>query len=104
MAFWIGFLVGASAVNWALASLIEWLLFRRVLDDPRTGMVAASSVATVILFFVYLSNSAGGRSPASGAFVIILSGILVGVARLLSHRSRKEAERVSEPGVEDVFR
>ena len=104
MAFWIGFLVGASAINWALSSLIEWLLFRRVLDDPRTGMVAASSAATVILFFGYLSNSADGRSPASGAFGIILSGILVGVARLLSHRSRTEAEQISEPGVEDVFR
>ena len=67
-------------------------------------MVAASSAATVILFFGYLSNSADGRSPASGAFGIILSGILVGVARLLSHRSRTEAEQISEPGVEDVFR
>ncbi|QAY76542.1 hypothetical protein [Sphingosinicella sp. BN140058] len=105
MDFWIGFLVGAATMNWALSSLIEWALFRRILDDPRTGMVAASSVATVILFFLYLPSIARGRGPASGAFVIILTGILVAVARLLSYRTRKAAEDVSEPpGIEDVFR
>ena len=91
----------ALLVMWAWASLLEWLIFQRVFDDPVKGKLTSVAVAwlTTIFSYDWISGNgasfdfAGMKFTAIPAVIVALSGLYRG---LKLRRKAKELPDVFE--------
>lgn len=98
MAFTIVGAIGGIILVFILASLIEWLVVSRIMDNPMQGTSISVVLAYCIAVFVYTWNSG---LPYSYAATMYLPGLLVVMAIQIWRQSRIEPD-TSE--IDDVFK
>jgi hypothetical protein len=73
----MGQIVGGIIAIALLASLAEWALIKRVMDDPAAGGVASVAVAYVLAVVLYGFVSANGNGWQPSGIIAYLPGALV---------------------------
>ena len=100
----LGMLVGGTLAVLLFSWLLEWAIFKRVLDTPETGITASVIMAALLGVVLYGFGSANGGAwkPFPGGFVYILGAVIVLPLRLRAYRRRAEAAESDE--LADTFR
>jgi hypothetical protein len=98
----IGLIIGGVIAIYLLSLLIEWALFKRILDDPRAGGLASTACAFVLAVILYgFGNANGGAwNPMPGAIAYLVGAVIVAILRLIALRGRQAA---SEEDLSDTF-
>jgi hypothetical protein len=92
-----GQIIGAAIAMFLFSWLIEWALFKRILDDPVQGKVGSVVAAWLIASLVHLANDPGYPET----FVIYgIPAIAIGIWK---YRVGKKA-RDNFDELEDTFR
>lgn len=102
---WIAMTAGGMIAVYFVASLLEWAIFKRVVDTAPVGItlsvVAAVAVAIVLYGFAN-SDADESFNPLPGGIAYVVAGAIVWALKLWSYRRRAEAAR-SESGLEEIF-
>ncbi|MCC6940334.1 MAG: hypothetical protein IT551_01800 [Novosphingobium sp.] len=102
MAGLIGTLVGATLGIYLLASLWEWLLFKRILDDPLKGKVLSVVTAYISGSFIAGFGMADGGQYFWGAFLLYLVPAII-VGALSVRRGKALRVQVTDTEIQNTF-
>jgi peptidoglycan/LPS O-acetylase OafA/YrhL len=89
----LGMVVGGVLVVLILSWLLEWAIFKRVLDEAESGITASVVVAAFLAIVLYGFGTANGHgwSPSFEAmFAYALAACIVLPLRLRSYKRRAE--------------
>lgn len=89
----IGAIVGGSILIYLLSALIEWAVIKRVMNDPKIGVLVAVALATgIAIILAGLGNADGGPfNPGEMALPYLIAGAIVGAIRFFI-RARRAAK------------
>ena len=89
----IGMIVGATLAIYLLASLLEWALFKRIVDSPELGKGLSVGCAVVMAIILYgFGNANGGPwDPLPGGIAYVVGGAIAFSVMLWQHNRREEA-------------
>lgn len=94
-----GSLVGGILAVFLLSALLDWAVFKRVVDTPRVGTTLSVVAAVVFGFILYgFGNADGGPwNPLPGGLSYVFGGSIVLALRLwyLSKQERPDREAAS---------
>lgn len=101
---WMGMTLGGMIAVYFIATLLEWAIFKRVVDTAPVGITlsVASAVALAVALYGFGNADGGQWNPLPGGIAYILAGGIVWALKLWSYRRRAEATR-AETGIEEVF-
>lgn len=96
--------VGMVAI-YLVASLLEWALFRRVVDSALVGMSlsVAAAVALAVLLYGFGIADDGAWNPLPAGVALAVAGGIVWALKLASHR-RRAASAHSERDLGEIFK
>lgn len=81
----IGMMVGGILAVYLLSKLVEWLVVKRVMDDPVNGVIVSVIAAYILAVVIYGFGSADGGSWSFKGVIPYLPGaIIVGILRTRS--------------------
>jgi hypothetical protein len=102
---WAGMLVGGLMIVFLMSVLLEWAIFKRVVDTAPVGITLSVVSAMIIAFILYgFGNADGGPwNPIPGGVAYIIAGVIVLPLRLLGYR-RRAAAAANDEGLEETFR
>jgi len=92
MAVLIGSFIGAMLCIYLVATLVEWAVLKRVLDDPVQGKVGAVVIALAIAEAAYWYAGRGSAFYPIGAGMYALAALIE--AGLAYFRGLKSRERI----------
>ena len=103
-AAWIGMTLGGMIGVYFIASLLEWALFKRVVDTAPVGITLSVVAAVALAIVVYgFGNADGGPwNPLPGGIAYVVGGAVVWALKLWSYRRRAEASR-AQSGLGEIF-
>jgi hypothetical protein len=73
----VGQLIGGVLAIFVLYALLEWAVFKRVMDDPVKGKAVSVIGAYVLAVALYGFGAADGGPWNPAGFVIYLPGLLI---------------------------
>jgi|GEM_PF-1590367 len=101
---WIGMTVGGMIAVYFGSSLLEWAIFKRVVDTAPVGITLSvvTAVALAVVLYGFGNADGGPWNPLPGGIAYIVAGAIVWALKLWSYRRRAEAAR-AESGIEEIF-
>lgn len=98
----IGMTVGGVLAVFLLSALLEWAIFKRVVDTAPVGIALSVGSAVVLAIILYGFGSADGGpwNPFPGGFAYVVAGLIVLPLRLWSYRRRAEK---ADDGLAETF-
>jgi len=103
-ASWIGMTVGGMIAIYFVSSILEWAIFKRVVDTAPVGItlsIVAALALTVVLYGFGTANG-GPWNPLPGGITYIVGGAIIWALKMWSYRRRAEAAQ-AESGIEEIF-
>ena len=100
----IAMVLGGMFAIYFLASLLEWAIFKRVVDTAPVGITLSiiTAVALAIVLYGFGNADGGPWNPLPGGVAYIVAGGIVWALKLASYR-RRAAAAESESGLEEIF-
>ena len=100
----IGMTLGGMIAVYFVATLLEWAIFKRVVDTAPVGITLSVAAAVVLAVILYgFGNADGGPwNPLPGGISYVLGGAVVWALKLWSYR-RRAAAAEAEGGLEEIF-
>jgi len=101
----IGMIVGGLIAVYFVASLLEWAIFKRVVNTAPVGITlsVATAVALAVVLYGFGNADGGPWNPLPGGVAYIVAGAIVWALKLLSYRRRAAAAQTDE-SLEEIFR
>ena len=101
MAGWAGMIFGGVVAVFLLSMLLEWALFKRITDSPKTGIPFSVCSAVILAIVIYGFGHANG-----GAWNAFPNGVayIIGGAIVLAFRMWEYGRRVERDDLGETFR
>lgn len=100
----IGMIVGGMIAIYFFASLLEWAIFKRVVDTAPVGITlsVAAAVALAVVLYGFGNADGGPWNPLPGGIAYIVGGGIVWALKMASYRRRAAAAH-TESGLAEIF-
>jgi hypothetical protein len=100
----IGLTVGGMIAVYFVASLLEWAIFKRVVDTAPVGITLSvvAAVALAVVLYGFGNADGGPWNPLPGGVTYIVAGAIVWALKLWSYR-RRAAVAQAEDGLGEIF-
>lgn len=102
--FLIAMFLGGLVAIYFLASLLEWAIFKRVVDTAPVGITLSVVAAVALAVLLYgFGNADGAWDPLPGGVAYVVAGGIVWALKLASYRRRAAAAQ-AKPSLEEIFK
>lgn len=101
----IAMVLGGLVAIYFFASLLEWAIFKRVVDTAPVGITLSvvAAVALAVVLYGFGNADGGPWNPLPGGVAYIVAGGIVWALKLASYR-RRSATAQADNGLEEIFK